>query len=341
MVATDDMADKGGKGGRARAEKLTPTERSKIAREAAQARWNADTPLAPHVGELVIGETKLLCAVLENGTRLISQSTLLEALGRSRSAKSDQGVTVLLAANLRPFISPELNAQMQNPVAYRTRPVSGRGFGSRALGYPAELLPQICDVYLDARNEGILLKNQEPAALAAEILMRGLARVGIVALVDEATGYQETRAKNELAQILRAYVAEELRPWMKRFPDEFFKQIYRMQGWEFREGNSKRPGYVGNLINKYIYEQLPEGVLEEIQRMNPSNEKGNRSHKHHQYLTEGTGNLHLDRQISTVTTLMRISDDKHQFEAMFDRAFPPATPKLPLVIDVDGEDRPF
>ncbi|WP_454175391.1 P63C domain-containing protein [Gordonia sputi] len=319
------------RGGRARASKLAASERSRIAREAANARWNAGTPLAPHVGELVIGDTKLSCAVLENGTRLINQATLLAALGRSRSAKSDQGVKVLFAANLRPFMSPELQASLGSPVPYRIRG------GGRALGYPAELLPQVCDVYLDARNEGILLKNQEPAAFAAEILMRGLARVGIVALVDEATGYQETRAKNELAQILKAYVAEELQPWMKRFPDEFFKQIYRLQGWEFKEGNSKRPSYVGNLINKYIYEQLPEGVLEELQRLNPTNDKGHRSHKHHQHLTEGTGNVHLDRQIATVTTMMRASRSKAEFDDWFDRAYPGNQPQLPLVVEVGGD----
>jgi len=65
-------------------------------------------------------------------------------------------------------------------------------------------------------------------------LIRGLARVGIIALVDEATGYQEVRARQELQRILEAYVQAELRPWIKTFPDEFFKEIYRLQGWEIR-----------------------------------------------------------------------------------------------------------
>jgi hypothetical protein len=97
---------------------------------------------------------------------------------------------------------------------------------------------------------------------------------------------------------------------MKTFPDEFFAQIYRLQGWEYRPGTSKRISYVGTLVNKYVYEQLPPGVLEELKRLNPRNERGNRSHKHFQFLTADTGNIHLDRQIATVTTLMRISDTK-------------------------------
>ncbi len=70
----------------------------------------------------------------------------------------------------------------------------------------------------------------------------------------------------------------------------------------------------------------------------PRTPQGYRRHKHHQYLTAETGNTHLDRQISTVTTLMRISDDKHHFEQLFDRAFPPAQPQLPLIVELDGAD---
>lgn len=192
----------------------------------------------------------------------------------------------------------------------------------------------VCEVYLDARNENVLLPNQRGAAKAAEVLIRGLARVGIVALVDEATGYQEVRARQELQKILEAYVQAEFRPWVRRFPDEFFREIYRLQGWEFRPGTSKRTPQVGKLIRHYVYEQLPDSVLEELDRMNPANDKGQRARKHHQHLTETTGNTHLDRQISTVTTLMRIARDRQEFEDLFERAFPPPQAKLPLVIDV-------
>lgn len=234
----------------------------------------------------------------------------------------------LSAANLRPFISREL-VDLYKPVQYRLP-----GSGGRAVGYRAEILPMVCEVYLDARNEDVLLHNQDAAGRAAEVLIRGLARVGIIALVDEATGYQEVRARQELQRILEAYVQAEFRPWVRTFPDEFFREIYRLQGWEFRPGTSKRTPYVGKLIKHYIYEQLPDGVLGELERLNPANDNGRRSRKHHQHLTGSTGNAHLDRQISTVTTLMRIAHDQQDFEDLFDRAFPPAQAKIPLVIDV-------
>ena len=234
----------------------------------------------------------------------------------------------LSAANLRPFIPPELK-ELYGPIQYRLTHGS-----ARSVGYRAEILPLVCEVYLDARNEEVLLTAQQGAAKAADILIRGLARVGIVALVDEATGYQEVRARHELQKILEAYVQAEFRPWVRRFPDEFFREIYRLQGWEFRPGTSKRTPQVGKLIKHYVYEQLPDGVLEELERMNPLNDKGQRPRKHHQYLTATTGNTHLDRQISTVTTLMRIARGRQEFEDLFERAFPPPQAKLPLVIDV-------
>jgi hypothetical protein len=323
------------KGGIARAERLDPERRREIARDAAVARWG-DVHVATHVGELRIGDQILDCAVLEDGTRVINQTTMLAALGRhtEKSRRGDAGhkrAPFLAAGNLQPFISDTLN-EMVEPIAYRLPNGSGR-----AWGYRAEALPMVCDVYLEARRMNALVPRQRSAAAAAEVLMRGLARVGIIALVDECTGYQETRARYELQLILEAYVQAELRPWIKMFPDEFFRQIYRLQGWEFKPGTSKRTPLAGKLVNKYIYDQLPPGVHEELRRLNPRTPKGYRRNKHHQFLTAETGNVHLDRQIATVTTLMRVSDNKQQFEILFERAFPPLQPRLPLVIDVLNE----
>jgi hypothetical protein len=323
------------KGGLARAERLDQETRREIARRAAVARWG-DVHVATHVGELRIGDRILECAVLEDGTRVINQTTMLAALGRhtEKSRRGDPGAKrapFLAAGNLQPFIADELR-EMVEPIAYRLPTGSGR-----AWGYRAEALPMVCDVYLEARTLDVLAPSQRPVAAAAEILVRGLARVGIIALVDECTGYQETRARYELQRILEAYVQAELRPWIKMFPDDFFQEVYRLQGWAFKPGTSKRTPLVGRLVNKYIYDQLPPGVHEELRRLNPRTPKGYRQHKHHQFLTADTGNKHLDRQISTVTTLMRISDSKEQFEVLFEKAFPPVQPRLPLVIDVSDQ----
>ncbi len=222
--------------------------RSEIARRAAAARWGETVQVTYHTGDIKIGDITLSCAVLGDGpTRVLSQSTVLTALGRSpqksrrtRGADPDLRAPFLVANNLQPFISDELRA-ISEPIPFR---VAGEG-RSKSWGYRAEMLPMVCDVYLEARNAHKLDPKQRSVAKAAEILVRGLARVGITALVDEATGYQEVRARDELQRILEAYVQAEFRPWIRMFPGDFFREIYRLQGWDYRPGTSKRTPYVG------------------------------------------------------------------------------------------------
>lgn len=318
-------------GGRARAEKLDASQRSEIARRAAEARWGT-LPVATHCGRLTIGDRSIDCAVLDDGTRVINQGTFLSALERNpeKSRRGEPGAKrapFLAAANLQPFISEQLRG-LDDPIQYRMM-----GTNAKAWGYRAEMLPLVCEVYLQARDVQALAKSQEPVAKVAEILIRGLAQVGIIALVDEATGYQETRDRQELRKILERYVQAELRPWLRMFPEEFFGEVSRLHGWEVKPG-ARRPSYVGRFINRYVYDQLPPGVHDELRRLNPRTDKGWRAHKHHQFLTADTGNVHLDKQVGQVTMLMRIARTKQEFEDLFERAFPPPEPRLPLVIDV-------
>lgn len=336
------------KGGRARAAALSPEERRAIARGAAASRWGNTIPSATHMGELQVADRRIVCANLGNGKRVLTQETFLTAIGRAAKAKAGTGSErltqsesmveglppFLAAANLQPFISEKLRS-LTSPLVFR--PLRG----GKAYGYDAELLPMVCDVYLEARKQNKLLRSQKHIADACELLMRALARVGLAALIDEATGYQEQRDRDELRKILEAYISEELRPWVRVFPEEFFKQIYRIHRWEYKHTSARTP-YVGRLINRYIYEQLPPGVLEELQRKNPITEKGYRKYKHHQYLTIDTGNEHLDRQIAAVTALLRAADSKEEFERLFLKVFPMATQtRLPLIIDAEPPSNMF
>ena len=210
-------------GGKARSEKLSVLERKAIAKRAAEARWNGDLPRATHAGEIVIGGRRIACAVLQNGKRVLTQETFLTAIGRAAKAKAGTGSVrlvdglppFLVADNLKPFLSDDLR-QSTTPIIFRTTK------GGKAFGYDAMLLPMVCEVYINARDHGKLLRGQEHIAEACYVLLKGLASLGIIALVDEATGYQAQRAKDELARILEAYVVEEYRPWTQTFPEEFF-----------------------------------------------------------------------------------------------------------------------
>ena len=204
----DEQRGCGRKGGKARDESLSRERKSEIARVGALARWNKDLPLAEFEGEFTLGGTPIACAVLPNGTRIITQAAFLRALGRSRSPKAGTGVlsTVdelpffLQAEALKPFISDDL-AMSTNPIFYRTQS------GGRGVGYDARLLPQVAEVYLRFRDAMLRAHSDIPTRYermiaAADILIRALANVGIIALVDEATGFQRTRAKDALARIL-------------------------------------------------------------------------------------------------------------------------------------------
>jgi hypothetical protein len=334
------------KGGLARADSLSPEARSEIARAAAQARWGADgeslLPKETHTGVLKIKGRDIPCSVLENGSRVFSTRGINRAMGAKKTG-TPEGATkpgapqlpsFLAASSLKPFISNDLTVRLISPLQYR--PKHG---GRTAFGYEALLLPEICEVILDAEKAGVLKSNQQQLAEMAEILIRGFARIGVIALVDEATGYQEERARDELARILEAYVQEEYRPWTRMFPEEFFRQVYRIHGWPYKPGNAKRTPLVGHVINKFVYGQLPPGVLDELRRLNPIAESGYRKRKHFQHLTSDTGNEHLDRQITSVITLMRVSDSKEELEHHFAKAFGKPSPgiqgKLPLVLEIE------
>lgn len=317
------------KGGKKRMESMTSEERSELASMAATKRWEnvkkeeyEGLPTAKHKGTLVIGDLNIACAVLEDKRRVLAERHVIAALGGKRGGshwlrrqKGNPLPVYASAGNLEPFISPSLRIALSQPVRYR----SG---GSVANGVEATLLPEICDVWLKARQAGVLLDSQQNIAQQAEIVMRGLAHVGIIALVDEATGYQEVRDRDELNKILSAFIAKELLPWAKRFPDEFYQEMFRLRDWSYRPMSPKRPRLVGKLTNEIVYEKLPPGVLDELRSRNPIIKDGRRRHAHHQFLTEDIGHPALEKHIAIVTALMRASSNWGSFKRLLDKAVP-------------------
>ncbi|AZD01400.1 P63C domain-containing protein [Pseudomonas chlororaphis] len=314
-------------GGAARAKALSPSERSEIAKKAAEARWGS--PKALYVGQLSIGELSIDCAVLPDGTRVLSQRGVGRALGRGyggndfRKKEDDSaGGKLPFFMNpkaLLPFISNDLMALVSAPLEYR----HGQG-GGVAHGINATALPQVCEVWLKARDAGELSETQKKVAAKAEIIMRGLAHVGITALVDEATGYQEVRDKQALQAILDQFLRKELAAWAKRFPDEFYNQMFRLKGWQRKDlsSPSRRPGAAGMYTNDIVYERLAPGIVQELEMRNPKDAKGNRKGKHHQLLTEDVGHPALAQHVHALIALMRASTSWDQFMLMLNTAFP-------------------
>jgi hypothetical protein len=329
-------------GGKARAAKLTPEERREIARKAAEARWGADIPRATHLGELKIGGVVIPCAVLDDGTRVLTQRGFSVALGRYKNPNKKGAIVdlpvFLTANNLKAFIDDDL-ARSATELKFRLPEGFGGGGleGNIALGYRATLLQEVCNVYLKAKHAGKLLKSQEHVADRCLILLNGLATVGIIALVDEATGYQYDRARHALEEILERFIAKELVKWIKMFPDEYYHEMFRLKKWRFHAIPSRRPIYVGKLTTDIVYERLAPGVLDELRRVTPRDEKGRLKHKLFQRLTENIGHPRLREHLSAVIALMKASDDWTAFYKALNRALPPQV-QMPL-FDTDWNAR--
>ena len=322
-------------GGKARAARLSKEDRTAIAQRAAAARWSEvdNIPRATHEGALGISDFVLQCAVLEGGVRVLSETSVMRAFGISpggqafQTAKLGEDDTVrlpmfLASLNLRPFIDNELENLLTQPIMYRS-PKGGRP----ARGLDAVLIPKVCEVWLNARDAGVLRQTQLAVASRADTLMRGLARTGIIALVDEATGYQEVRDRYALQAILDRYLSRELAAWANRFPSEFYQEIFRLRGWTWDElkkkaGKGQGPRIVGKYTNDFVYARLAPGILEELQARNPVTERGQRRAKHHQWLSNDVGHPALAQHLHAVIGLLRASESWEMFLKLLNKAFP-------------------
>ena len=275
---------------------------------------------------LVIGDIEIPCYVLEDETRVLSQRGVTAGIGLNPDA-GFRMPQLMASRSIAKYVSADSMPALRHPVRFKN-PVGG----GIALGYPATLLPDICDVILAARAAGSLQERQLPIAQRCELLIRGLAQVGIIALVDEATGYQNLRAQRALAIILEKFIAKELQPWTKTFPYEFYTEIARLKGWPPMY-SMKRPSVVGHYTNDIVYERIAPGLLKELRDVNPTLPTGRRQHRHHQWFTPEFGHPKLKEHLAAVTALMRAAPNWTAFQRSLQRAFSKLNDNLPLPIE--------
>ncbi len=295
---SEDVSGKS-KGGIARAQSLTPGERTLIARNAARKRWGDSVPKAPYKGTLRIGEG-LPCFVLEDGRRVISGRGITKAIGMKGRGQGTARIASLLKQKDIRFI--DLALAIENPL------VIDSGAPLPTQGYEAPLLVDLCQAMLHLRDAGLLKTEQEQRyAQACDLLTRALAKTGIVALVDEATGYQEVRPKDALQQYLEMIVAKELAAWVKTFPDEFYENIYKLKSWTWPGMSKNRYSVVAHYTNDLVYERLAPGLKAELEKKNPRNEKGRRAAKNTQWLTAQIGHPMLAQHLYSLMMFQRLA----------------------------------
>ncbi len=273
---------------------------------------------------MMIGDIEIPCFVLEDETRVLVQRGLAAGIGMSKPSGAQIG-RFALSKSINPFISKDLIEVLNSPIKFWTP----NGIGH---GYPATILVELCRVVLAARDAKALRSSQLHIAARCDMLIRGLATVGIIALVDEATGYQRVREERALATILEKFIAAELQPWTRTFPFDFYKQICRLKGWPGIHA-VKRPAVIGRYTNDFVYDRLAPEVLNELQRRDPTLPTGGRKHKHHQWFTPEHGHPKLLQHLAGVTALMRAASSWHVFRRSLDRAYPKFGATIPLALD--------
>lgn len=314
------------RGGLARREALSPEERRAAARRAALARWgdSGEMPEASHAGQLPIGDVVLDAYVLEDGRRLLHKRGMARGLG----LKSDGGNAFMKTIS-RPAIgsriSEELWRKIENPIVFK--PLGG----DPAHGYEGTILIEVCDAIIQARNEGALRPSQLFLAAQAEMIVRSAAKIGIMALIDEATGYSDNKRKTEYRELFQQFLLDEVAQWHDEYPDKFFDMIYKLYGLKRKNPDSnKHPQFFGKFIRKYIYYPLANShgaILEHLDQKNPVVYlNGGRKYKMYQFLTEKVGLPALRAHLWQTIGIGAVVSDYIAFDRAFYKAFPEAIP---------------
>jgi len=271
------------------------------------------------------------CAVLQDGTRVISYSAVFKAFGRTKRGSQGDSSRVpnmpafLNSNNLQPFVGADLRGVLKK-LDFQDKN------GRETQGFNALILPLLCKVYLDARaaknpktGKSILLPSQLPLARASEILLLSLSQIGIIAMVDEVTGYQNERDKTALQEFLSKFINEQRGIYIKTYPDDFFEAVFKMRhlNWSLA-AKGKKPQYFGHLINNYVYSRIAPNVLTELRRVNPKDEKtGKRKAKHTQHIDDMYGHPKLKEHLIVLTALAKAAGyNWANWERMVNRALP-------------------
>jgi len=251
---------------------------------------NPTIPQATYWGELQIGDATLPCYVLETGERVFSLKGVVVGLIGTQGGQLAEYLKVrTLKEYLPEDLTPDENGNIPALVTFDT---GAFGVGATALGLPVEKLIDLCSAYSAAADKGSLTDRQQAIATTANAFLRACSKVGVIALVDEATGYQYAREEKALQFKLKVFLSEELRKWEKTFPDELWEEFARLTHWD--RPLHIRPKSWGKLVMELVYGYLDQDVADWLRKHAPKPMKGQ---NYHQWLSGQYGLKHLDRHI--------------------------------------------
>ncbi|HET6251666.1 MAG TPA: P63C domain-containing protein [Tepidisphaeraceae bacterium] len=340
---TTEIASPQSLGGKARAEKTPATERKAQAKRAAKARWEAAIAAAKELqdpnrmpealceGVMEIGSVEIECYVLDTLKRVIHKRGMAKALGM-KSGGGNVFMRAMQRKGLGSEIGEDLRKKLDNPIIFKPL-ASDLGHG-----YDATILIDICSAIIDASKAGKLGPGQEGLAIQAEIIIRASAKLGIVALVDDATGFIADKRREKYKELFREFIREEIKLYDEpQFPDQLFDVIYKIYGLPRKADAKNHPQFFGWFIRKYIYEPLANSngaILEMLDGKNPVvYVNGGRRYKLYNFLSEVVGMPALKAQLWQVVGIGNSVKNKAQYERSFYTAFP--RPQLELFDNYD------
>ena len=306
------------------------------------------------VGFLPLNDVKVECYHLNNNKRVLSGRGLQKILGintRENSGKKLVSVSGKTLENL--VISFKKNEKCPDEVndierVFRQEVIqfvrigTGGSTPKHTNGFEATFLMDICHFLQDVYLAGILPEKHNELHARATIISRAFAKSGIIAIIDEATGYN--KAKDEYRKLFKQFILEEAREWKKEFPDELIDIFYRIYGIT-KIKNRNHPMFFGKLINKYIYFPLANSngaILEKLREKNPIiiSKTGNkyRKERYFQFLREELGMPELRKHIWKFVGIGSVSKNKTALERNFKRVFPNRDDPVELPIDFEIEN---
>lgn len=267
-----------------------------------------DLPRSLYNGILIIGDVEADCYVLDTTERVLSQRGLAHLLLGGGHKRGDFGQYL----ERIPFENNGLASESE--VAINFPIIKFWAQGNVGNGYNSDTIINILEAYSNALANGWLRKNQMHIGARAVKIQSSLARLGIVAVIDEATGYQAVREKNDLEVRLAFYLREKPREYEKRYPDEMRIEAIRILKMD--PETKHHPGPMARVFRKQIYDYiLGADVASVLKERNP-HPGGN--HPHHTFVDDKVTRL-IDWRIGEVLSQLKASDSWAEFNYNMDK----------------------
>lgn len=261
----------------------------------------------------------LPCYVLDDGQRVFRLSNLTKALrdkehGKFGNYLASSNIVKYLPNRLRPLTDENHDRIPQGVVEFKFNDKIEKGYNS-------EDFMDVCSAFVTANLNGEKLSEaQQEIVKNANKFILSTAKIGVVALIDEATGYQNIRHSKELQLKIQYFLIDKdsnAREWEKTFPDELWYEFGRLTNWK---GNiKKRPKYWGKYVNELIYNLLDKDIAQYLRENKPPKYNGHK--KYFQWLNEKYGLKELTQHIWQIIGMAKTCENMNELKILASQNF--------------------